>query len=119
MAVLVLALALGLGFSLTTLARAQAPKSKTLELQTAQPETKRDDPKARALFDEVSKAYKALSSYSDQGEFVMAMTADGKPQKQAVPLKVTLVRPNKVDIDAGLVQAHERRHNADDLGDPA
>ena len=46
------------------------PRSKTLELQDAQPETKRDDPKARALFDEVSKAYKALSSYSDQGEFV-------------------------------------------------
>ena len=35
---------------------------------------KHDDPKARALFDEVAKAYKALSSYSDQGEFVVAMT---------------------------------------------
>ncbi len=89
---------------MTYQAPAQAPKSKTVELQTAQPETKRDDPQARALFDEVSKAYKALSSYSDQGQFVMAMTADGKPQKQAVPLKVTLVRPNKVDIDTGIVR---------------
>ena len=34
----------------------------------------------------------------------MAMTAGGKAQKQAVPLKVTLVRPNKVDIDTGLVR---------------
>jgi thiol-disulfide isomerase/thioredoxin len=99
-----IALALGLGLSMTYLARAQAPKSKTVELQSAQPETKRDDPKARALFDEVSKSYKALSSYTDQGQFVMAVTADGKPQKQAVPLKVTLVRPNKVDIDTGLVR---------------
>ena len=66
----------------------------------------------------MSKAYKALSSYTDQGQFVMAMTADGKPQKQAVPLKVTLVRPNKVDIDTGIVQAHERWQNADDRGDP-
>jgi thiol-disulfide isomerase/thioredoxin len=98
------ALAMGLGFSPTYPARAQAPKSKTVELQSAQPEKKRDDPKARALFDEVSKAYKALSSYTDEGQFVMAMTADGKPQKQAVPLKVTLVRPNKVDIDTGIVR---------------
>ena len=73
-------------------------------MQTVQPERKRDNPKARALFDQVSKAYKALSSYSDQGEFVMAMTANGKPQKQTVSLKVTLVRPDKVDIDAGLVR---------------
>jgi thiol-disulfide isomerase/thioredoxin len=99
-----IALALGLGFNLTILSRAQAPKAKTVEIETAPPEKKHDDPKARALFDEVSKAYKALSSYTDQGEFVMAMTANGKPQKQAAPFKVTLVRPNKVDIDTGLVR---------------
>ena len=84
--------------------RAQFLKSKTVEVQTAPAETRRSDPKARALFDEVSKAYKALSSYTDEGQFVMAMTANGKPQKQAVPFKVTLVRPNKVDIDTGLVR---------------
>ena len=50
LASLSIALALGLGLSMTYLARAQAPKSKTVELQTAQPETKHDDPKARALF---------------------------------------------------------------------
>ena len=43
---------------------------------------KRDDPKARALLDEVVKAYKALSAYSDQGEFVVAMTISGKSDKQ-------------------------------------
>ncbi len=101
-----LALALVVGFSLTFAAsvRAQAPQSKSVELQTAQREIKRDDPIARARFDELSKAYKALSSYTDQGQFVMAMTADGKTQKQAVPLTVTFVRPNKVDIDTGLVR---------------
>jgi thiol-disulfide isomerase/thioredoxin len=104
MAVLGVALALGLGFSLTDPALAQAPKSKTVELQNALPEKTHDDPKARALFDQVSKSYKALSSYTDQGEFVMAMTANGKPQKKAVSLKITLVRPNKVDIDTGLVR---------------
>jgi thiol-disulfide isomerase/thioredoxin len=99
-----IALALGLGSHLTYQAWAQAPKSKTVELQTTQSEKKRDDPKARALFDEVSKAYKVLASYTDEGQFIVAMTADGKPQKQAVPLKVTLVRPNKVDIDTGVVR---------------
>ena len=74
-------------------------------------EAKRDDPKARALFDEVSKAYKALTSYSDKGEFVVAMTIGGKTQKQAMPLKLTFVRPNKVDIDAGQVRLIERRHD--------
>ena len=73
-----------LGLHCPRVARAQAPKAKTVELQAA-PEAKRDDPKARALFDEVAKAYKGLSSYSDQGEFVVAMTAAGKSDKQVVP----------------------------------
>jgi len=92
------------GLGITSWARAQAPEPKTLELQLAQPDTKRDDPKARALFDEVSKAYKALSSYSDQGQFIVAMTIAGKSQKQEMPLKMTLVRPNKLDLDAGQVR---------------
>ena len=98
-----IALALAPGLNLTSPARAQAPRSKTVELQTNQPDTKRDDPKARALFDEVNKAYKALSSYSDQGQFVVAMTAQGKPQKQVVPLKLTLVRPNKLELETSVV----------------
>jgi len=93
-----------LGLGLATLARAQAPETKTLELRTSKPETKRDDPKARALFDEVTKAYKGLTSYSDQGQFIIAMSMGGKPQKQVLPLKLTLVRPNKLEMDAGQVK---------------
>ena len=62
------------------------------------------DPKAKALLAEVAKAYKGLSSYADQGQFVMAMTIDGKPQKQTLPLKLTFLRPNKIDFDAGPVR---------------
>ena len=49
-----------------------------------QPGAKRDDPQARALFDQVAKAYQALSSYSDQGEFVIAMTLEGKTTEAGV-----------------------------------
>ena len=80
------------------------PEGKTLELKTVQPEAKRDDPKARALFDEVSRAYKALNSYSDKGEFVLAMQIGGKKERQSIPLAMTLVRPNKVNLDAGQVR---------------
>ena len=71
-----MALALGLAdWASRTAGTVQARQVEDLEPQSARPEAKRDDPKARALFDEVSKAYQALSSYSDQGQFVMAMTA--------------------------------------------
>ena len=62
------------------------------------------DPKAKALLAEVAKAYKGLNSYTDEGQFVMAMTVAGKPQKQTLPLKLTFVRPNKMDFDAGPVR---------------
>ena len=52
----------------------------------------------------MAKAYKALDSYTDEGQFVMAMTVAGKPQKQSLPLKLTFVRPNKIDLDAGAVR---------------
>jgi thiol-disulfide isomerase/thioredoxin len=99
-----MALALSVAPGVASLARAQAPEGKSLELKTIEPETRRDNPKARALFDEVSKAYKSLTSYSDKGEFVIAMNIGGKDQKQATPLKITLVRPNKLDIDTGQVR---------------
>jgi thiol-disulfide isomerase/thioredoxin len=93
------------GLGTVSWARAQAPERKTLELTPPRLETKREDnPQARALFGEVAKAYKALSSYSDEGEFVIAMTAGGKTQKQVLPMKLTMVRPNKLDFDAGQVQ---------------
>ena len=62
------------------------------------------DPQAKALLDEVVKAYKALKSYTDEGKFVVSMTVGGKPQKQVIPLKLTFVRPNRLDLDAGPVR---------------
>ncbi len=71
---------------------------------TGNPPAKAHDPKAAALFDEVAKAYRSLDSYSDQGQFVIEMTIAGKKQKQVVPLKLTFVRPNKLDFEAGPVR---------------
>jgi thiol-disulfide isomerase/thioredoxin len=64
----------------------------------------RDDPAARKLLDQVTRAYQTLSSYSDQGQFEIAMTLAGKAQRQVRPLRLTLVRPNKLDLDAGAVR---------------
>jgi thiol-disulfide isomerase/thioredoxin len=101
-----LSIALVLGTSLGSGrdALAQAKKQETLELKKVGAEVKPDDPKARALFDEVAKAYKSLTSYSDQGTFVVSMTIGGRAQKQELPLKLTLVRPNKLDLDGGPVR---------------
>ena len=62
------------------------------------------DEAAHKLFDQVADAYKALTSYSDQGEFVVAMTLGGKAHRQVRPLRLTFVRPNKLDLDAGAVR---------------
>ena len=62
------------------------------------PEPTQVDSKARGLLDEVAKAYKALPSYSDQGQFALTMTIDGKEQKQSMPLSLTFVRPNRLDL---------------------
>ena len=78
--------------------------AQTVELKTLEPGVKKDNPKARALFDEVANAYKALKSYSDKGEFVLAFKIGGKVQKQVMPMKMTFVRPNKLDFDAGQVR---------------
>jgi thiol-disulfide isomerase/thioredoxin len=63
-----------------------------------------DDAAARALFDKVADAYKGLTSYSDEGQFVVALTLGGKAHRQVRPLKLTFVRPNKLDLDAGAVR---------------
>jgi thiol-disulfide isomerase/thioredoxin len=63
-----------------------------------------DDPAARALLEQVAKAYRSLSSYSDQGQFVIAMTLGGKVHKEGRSLKLTFARPNKVDLDAGVAR---------------
>jgi thiol-disulfide isomerase/thioredoxin len=62
------------------------------------------DDAAHSLLEQVANAYKALTSYSDHGEFVVAMTLGGKAHRQVRPLKLTLVRPNKLDLDAGAVR---------------
>ena len=90
------AMALALSFGLRL--RGRCP---TVELKTPEPSVKRDNPKARALFDEVANAYKALRSYSDQGEFMLAFKVGGKLQKQVLPMNMTFARPNKLDFDAG------------------
>jgi thiol-disulfide isomerase/thioredoxin len=99
LAMTALLLALGCGFP-GLLAMAQQPKP----APGPKAEVRPADPKATALLGEVAKAYKSLGIYSDEGQFVMAMTVAGKPQKQSVPLKLTFVRPNKLDIDAGAVR---------------
>lgn len=62
------------------------------------------DPAARALFEQVADAYKALQSYSDHGEFVVAMTLAGKPRRDVRPLRLAFARPNKLELDAGAVR---------------
>ncbi len=45
-------------------------RAQTVELKTIERGVKKDNPKARALFEEVANRYKALKSYSDNGEFI-------------------------------------------------
>ena len=59
---------------------------------------------AHVLFGKVAKAYQSLTSYSDQGQFIVAMTLGGKAHRQVRPLKLAFVRPNKFDLDAGAVR---------------
>ena len=59
---------------------------------------------ARALLGQVADAYKALTSYSDEGQFVVAMTVGGKSHREAQPLRLTFRRPNQIDLDAGSVR---------------
>jgi thiol-disulfide isomerase/thioredoxin len=95
------AIVLSLGLALGSGAGASA---QTVELKTLEPTARKDDPKARALFDEVANSYKALKTYSDQGEFVLALKIGGKVQKEVLPMKMTFARPNKLDFDAGQVR---------------
>lgn len=62
------------------------------------PEPSLVDAKARGLLEEMAKAYKALPSYSDRGEFTLALTIDDKAQKQSMPLSLTFTRPNRLDL---------------------
>lgn len=96
--VLAAALVMGLAF-LHEPAAAQGLKPRP----EAKPPAKAVDPRAKALLNEVAKAYRTLDSYADQGQFDVAMTLAGKVQKQSLPLKLIFVRPNKIDLDTGAV----------------
>ncbi len=63
-------------------------------------------PQAKELLGAVAKAYKALPSYSDEGKITLrTLVAPGKPPvEQTVAARVAVERPNKVNIDAGLVK---------------
>jgi thiol-disulfide isomerase/thioredoxin len=93
--VLSLGLAVGLG---------AGASAQTVELKTLEPAARKDNPTARALFDEVANSYKALKTYSDKGEFVLALKVGGKVQREVLPMKMTFARPNKLDFDAGQVR---------------
>ncbi len=78
---------------------AQDPKPSAVR-----PDDKPDDPKAVALLGEVARAYQALTSYSDQGEFVVSMSLGEKVQKQNTPVRLAFARPNKLNLLAGPVR---------------
>jgi thiol-disulfide isomerase/thioredoxin len=63
-----------------------------------------DDPDAHRLLDEVAKAYRALDAYADRGELVIAMTIDGREEKQSIPMHVALARPNRLSVELGHVR---------------
>lgn len=72
--------------------------------QSAGARPARRDDAAHKQLEQVADAYKALSAYSDHGEFVVAMKLGDKPHRQVRPLRLTFVRPNKLDLDAGAVR---------------
>jgi thiol-disulfide isomerase/thioredoxin len=96
--------AIALCTALNAGARAQAPKGERLELKTTKGSGQHDDPKARAAFDEVAKAYKALTAYSDHGKFTIATSIGGRSAKREIPLALTFVRPNKLDFEGDVVR---------------
>jgi thiol-disulfide isomerase/thioredoxin len=72
--------------------------------QAAGPERVKTNEKSRAAFERVVTAYKGLKAYRDKGEFALNVRVNGTVKEQALPLHVTLVRPNKLDLDTGLAR---------------
>ena len=62
------------------------------------------DAAARALFNEVVAAYKALDSYADKGTFGVEVTIDGRPIRDRRPMSLAFARPGKIALDAGDVK---------------
>jgi thiol-disulfide isomerase/thioredoxin len=90
-----LSLALGLSASVN---------AQTVELKTVEPGVRKENPKARGLFEKVANSYKTLNFYADKGEFILALRVGGKVQRQVLPMNMTFARPNKIDFDAGQVR---------------
>lgn len=59
-----------------------------------------DDPSE--LLGKLGAAYKALPSYADRGAFVMVVSVDGEEHRFTQPAAITLVRPNRIKVEAGL-----------------
>jgi len=59
----------------------------------------------RPLLEAVAKAYKALPAYADQGEIHVDLSVDGQAREQVKPLRVTVVRPNLLKVEADVVTA--------------
>ena len=62
------------------------------------PEPARSTPRLAAFSRRSARAYKALPSYSDQGQFALKLSVDDKVQKQSMPLSLTFARPNRLDL---------------------
>ena len=69
-----------------------------------EPPTAGFDPKGSQLLNEVIGAYRALPAYGDQGEFVLTTVVGGQARTQRHPLHLTLVRPNKLNLETGLAR---------------
>jgi thiol-disulfide isomerase/thioredoxin len=62
------------------------------------------EPKARQLLDEVVKAYKSLSTYSDNGELSFLIKVNDKQKSATSQRHITYSKPNKIALDFGLLQ---------------
>ena len=69
-----------------------------------EPRPKGADANALALLDDVSRAYRALDAYADQGEFVTAFRSGETTSTFRQPCRLAVVRPNKLNVDAGLAR---------------
>lgn len=68
------------------------------------PKPAKTDAEARALLDEVVQTYRDLNAYADSGQFGMAITINGREQKQEQPMALSFVRPNKISLNLGVAR---------------
>ncbi|CAN5846228.1 hypothetical protein BH23PLA1_BH23PLA1_01140 [soil metagenome] len=65
----------------------------------ALPTSAEDD--ARALLDEVIRAYQDLSAYADNGQYRLSMTINGTPFEQSSTVRLAYARPGRIDLASG------------------